>query len=170
MKGWMSAVLAPAVLGAVLGAALGTALGAATTAAQGLQQAAPPHACDELAGNPLDPQRVGPGVEARVINARRAILACEAAVELFPAELRFQFQLGRAYRQAGRYEDALQWYRAAAEAGYAGAQNSLGVMFSRGEGVAQDCDAAAQWMGRAAAQGYPIAITNLRNLRCVQVA
>ena len=137
---------------------------------QGQTFRAPPHACDELAGNPLDPNRVGPGVSTQSIDFRRAIPACEAAVALFPSELRFQFQLGRSYRKAERYEDALIWYRASADKGYAGAQNSLGVMYSRGEGIAQDCDAAAHWIGLAAAQGYPAAITNLSKLRCVRIA
>ena len=132
--------------------------------------AAPPHACDALAANTLDPDRVGPGVETRSIDVRRALPACEAAVDLFPSELRFQFQLGRVYRRAGRYDEALVWYRAAAEAGYAGAQNSLGVMYSRGEGMAEDCDLAAYWIGLAAAQGSPAAINNLRVLRCVRAA
>ena len=150
--------------------ALGALLGAGAVAAQGQQPLAPPHASEELAANPLDPQRVGRGVQTTSIDARRAISACMAAVELFPGELRFQFQLGRAYRKSGRYEDALRWYGAAAEGGYAGAQNSLGVMYSRGEGVGQDCDVAAHWIGLAAEQGYPVAITNLRVLRCIQVA
>lgn len=131
--------------------------------------AAPVHACDTHAANPLDPGRVGPGVQTAQIDTRRAIAACTEAVDLFPAELRFQFQLGRAYRQAGQYDEAFRWYSAAANGGYAGAQNSLGVMYSRGEGVGQDCDEAAKWIGRAAAQGYPAAISNLRTLRCVRV-
>ena len=130
---------------------------------------APSHRCDQLAANPLDPQRVGPGVQTSDIQPRQAIPACEAAVALFPNELRFQFQLGRAYRQAGRFSDDLIWYGASANSGYPGAQNSLGVMYSRSEGVKQDCDLAAYWIGLAAEQGYPAAIRNLRILRCVQV-
>ena len=34
-------------------------------------------------------------------------------------------------------------------------------MYSRGEGVKQDCDLAAYWIGLAAEQGYPAAIRNL---------
>ena len=149
-------------------AAVAVACIMAGAAAQG--GAAPAHPCDDLAGNPLDPQRVGRGVPTDEIDVPRAITACEAAVALFPGELRFQFQLGRAYRSAGRYDDAVRLYRAAAERGYAGAQNSLGVMYSRGEGVLQDCERAAYWIGQAAASGYPAAISNLRLLRCVDVA
>lgn len=143
---------------------------AASTATAQERAAAPLHACDRLAGNPLDPQRVGRGVPTDEIDANRAIAACQEAVELFPGEPRFQFQLGRAYRSAGRNGDAVRLYRAAAEQGYAGAQNSLGVMYSRGVGVQQDCGRAAYWIGLAAAAGYPAAISNLRVLRCVEVA
>ena len=145
-------------------AAMAVALVAATGAGA---QSAQPHDCDVLAGNPIDPWRVGPGVRTAEIDTVRAIPACLAAVEAYPGELRFQFQLGRALRQARRYAEALRWYAAAAEGGYAGAQNSLGIMYLRGEGVAQDCDLAASWIGRAAAQGYPAAIANLRGLSCV---
>ena len=34
---------------------------------------APSHRCDQLAANPLDPQRVGPGVQTSDIQPRQAI-------------------------------------------------------------------------------------------------
>lgn len=151
-------------------AALVVCLGLASgpTLAQNFR--APAHQCDTLAGNPLDPDRVGPGVPTFAINALPAIEACLEAVRQYADEPRFQFQLGRAYRQARQYEEAVRWYSAAAEQGYAGAQNSLGVMYSRGEGVAENCATAARWFELAAAQGYPVAITNLRTLACVRLA
>jgi TPR repeat protein len=129
---------------------------------------APLHACDTLAGNPIDPGRVGRGVATASLRAEAAIIACQEAVRLFPNELRFQFQLGRAFRQANRLEDALRWYTAAADKGYAGALNSLGVMYSQGEGVIADCNKAAHYFGLAANQGYPAANDNLRTLSCVR--
>ena len=69
----------------------------------------------------------------------------------------------------GDYENAVRWYAAAAEQGYAGAQDSLGVMFSRGEGVVENCSTAAHWFELAAAQAYPAAISNLRTLSCVRL-
>ncbi|MDA0654514.1 MAG: hypothetical protein O2905_01575 [Proteobacteria bacterium] len=162
-------VLAAAFVAAVVAAPAAAQQRAAPESVVATLRAAPVHACDTFAANPLDPGRVVPGVQTAQIDTRRAIAACIEAVDLFPAELRFQFQLGRAYRQAGQYDEAFRWYSAAANGGYAGAQNSLGVMYSRGEGVSQDCDEAAKWMGRAAAQGYAVAISNLRTLRCVRV-
>ena len=127
---------------------------------------APKHLCDELAANPLDPDRVSAGIRSQFINPSKAIFACEDAVSSFPKELRFQFQLGRAYRQAGQYIEAIRWYKSAAVGGYAGAQNSLGVMYALGEGLIKDCNKAAYWIGLAAVQLYPAAIRNLNNLRC----
>ena len=36
------------------------------------------------------------------------------------------------------YEEAIKWYRLAAEQGYASAQYNLGVMYDNGDGVPQD--------------------------------
>ncbi len=130
---------------------------------------APLHACDTLAGNPIDPGRVGPGVATASVRAEAAIIACQDAVRLYPNELRFQFQLGRAFRQANKVDDALRWYTAAADNGYPGALNSLGVMYSAGEGVRADCTKAAHYFTLAANQGYPAANDNLRTLACVRV-
>ena len=45
--------------------------------------------------------------------------------------------------------------------GNAKAQNNLGLMYTRGEGVAQNYAAAVDWYRKAAAQGFAKAITNL---------
>ena len=130
---------------------------------------APVHGCDQLAANPIDPGRATEGVSTALVRAEAAIVACQEAVKLYPQELRFQFQLGRAFRQANRVIDALQWYQQAAERGYAGAQNSLGVMYAQGVGVREDCTVAARWFQAAATQGYPAAADNLRTLACIRV-
>jgi TPR repeat protein len=129
---------------------------------------APLHPCDTLAGNPIDPGRVGPGVATALLRPEPAIVACLEAVKQFPNEPRFAFQLGRAYRQAAKLDEAFRWYTAAADKGYAGAINSLGVMYSAGEGVRADCNKAAEFFTRAAGLGYPAASDNLRTLGCVR--
>lgn len=126
--------------------------------------------CDTLAANPYDPLRVAKGVDSQAIDARRAIVACNDAVRIYPKELRFQFQLARAYRGAADYAEAIGWYRKAAEGGYAGAQNSLGVMYARGLGVTQSCAMAVAWYLKAAAQGYEIARQNLERSDCIKTA
>ena len=51
------------------------------------------------------------------------------------------------------FTEAVKWYRLAAAQGDAGAQYSLGNMYSRGEGVPQDKAEAVKWYRLAAAQG-----------------
>ncbi len=48
---------------------------------------------------------------------------------------------------------ALQWFRVAADAGYAPAQMMIGSMYAGGQGVAKDCAAARPWFEKAAALG-----------------
>jgi hypothetical protein len=49
---------------------------------------------------------------------------------------------------------AVEWYRKAAEQGYALAQTNLGVMYGYGKGVAQDLSQALFWYNKAAETGY----------------
>ena len=53
---------------------------------------------------------------------------------------------------------------AAAEQGFAPAQNNLGIMCAHGRGVAQDFAQAVEWYRKAAEQGVPDAQTNLGEL------
>ena len=133
-------------------------------------QTAPPHLCDTLAANPLDEARKAPGVETANLKGEPARAACQDALKEYPNEPRFQFQLGRAMRALNLNEDALFWYRKAAETGYAGAQNSLGVMFMQGLGVKADCNEAVRWYAKAAAQGYEPAKRNLEAAPCLSRA
>lgn len=51
------------------------------------------------------------------------------------------------------WEEAVKWYRAAAEQGLASAQCNLAWCYEYGKGVEQDSTAAAAWYRRAAEQG-----------------
>jgi TPR repeat protein len=53
---------------------------------------------------------------------------------------------------------AMDWYRKAAERGYADAQYNLGVMYANASGVPQDFVQAHKWFSLAAAQGEADAI------------
>lgn len=55
---------------------------------------------------------------------------------------------------------AMDWYRKAADQGYADAQLNLGVMYAKGEGVPQDLARAHKWLSLAATQGDADAIKN----------
>jgi|GEM_PF-3512825 len=80
---------------------------------------APEHACDRLAADPYDPNRVTDGVFSIAIRPAEAIAACKAAVADYPDEMRFNYQLGRAYVVAERMVDALAAHRVAVEQNYA---------------------------------------------------
>jgi TPR repeat protein len=70
-----------------------------------------------------------------------------------PAE---QTRIGNRFRKgegsAQDYQKAVEWYRKAAEQGFAGAQNNLANMYEQGHGVTQDYSKAAQWHLKAAEQ------------------
>ena len=52
------------------------------------------------------------------------------------------------------YDDAAEWYKAAADQGHAAAQFFFGAMHGSGRGVKRDYPAAVMWFGKSAAQGY----------------
>lgn len=58
----------------------------------------------------------------------------------------------------------VNWWRAAADDGYASAQLALGEMFAIGRGVAQSYEEAARWFKKAADQGHVQAQNNLGRL------
>ena len=55
----------------------------------------------------------------------------------------------------------MKWYRLAADQGFALAQYNLGIMYNKGEGVAQDYAEAVKWYRRAADKGFAFAQYNL---------
>jgi TPR repeat protein len=57
--------------------------------------------------------------------------------------------------------EAVQWYRKAAEQGFAPSQTSLACTYEHGRGIAQDYSAALTWYRKAAAQGHARAQDNL---------
>ncbi|HTI88891.1 MAG TPA: hypothetical protein VL966_19990 [Alphaproteobacteria bacterium] len=58
-------------------------------------------------------------------------------------------------------EEAVRWFRIAADQGYAPAENNLGYMYAEGRGVTRDDETAVKWYRRAANRGYPPAQTSL---------
>ncbi len=62
------------------------------------------------------------------------------------------------------YEEAVRWYRLAADQGNAGAQYNLGLCYENGWGVTQSLEEAARWYRKAAEQGYEKAKEALKNL------
>ena len=68
---------------------------------------------------------------------------------------------GYNFDQQGQYEDAVYWYRKAADQGLASAQSNLGNMYKLGLGVEQSDKQAVAWGRKAADQGYASAQYNL---------
>jgi len=119
-----------------------------------LAQNAPLTDCDQLAAHPNDPQRKATGIPLSKIDTNTAISACETAVRQYPNDAQLNYQLGRAYLRAKNYQAAVDQFGKAAEQGYAPAQNNLGLMYTRGLGVAKDDAEAVSWYRKAAEQGY----------------
>jgi len=59
------------------------------------------------------------------------------------------------------YEEAMKWYRKAAEQGYVLAQASLGALYYKGHGVPKDYGIAYAWVKVAVENEYPLAKTFL---------
>ena len=71
------------------------------------------------------------------------------------------FQKGFDAYERGDYATALREFRPLAEQGNASAQNNLGVMYEKGQGVSQNDKTAVKWYRFAAEQGFAIAQYNL---------
>ena len=71
------------------------------------------------------------------------------------------FDEGLAAYKRGDYATALREFRTLAQQGEAKGQNGLGVMYARGQGVAQDDVEAVKWYRKSAEQGYASAQNNL---------
>jgi hypothetical protein len=71
------------------------------------------------------------------------------------------FAEGLAAYKRGDYATALREFRPLAEQGIADAQNNLGVMYYKGQGVPEDDAKAAKWYRKAATQGNAGAQYNL---------
>ncbi len=121
----------------------------------------PVNDCDRLAGLPLDPQGIGPGVEWAAFDPNAAIMACAEALETNPAEPRFRYQFGRALLKAERYGEALPELEAAYAAGHGAAATDLAAIYRFGWGVEENPMEAARWYKAAAESGHNGAQNNL---------
>lgn len=74
------------------------------------------------------------------------------------------YEQGEKYYADKNYNDALYYYRRAAEQGDTQAQYNLGHMYGNGEGVKQDYAEAVKWYRKAAQQGYTDAQEALKRL------
>ncbi len=80
------------------------------------------------------------------------------------AEIQAWARKGNELDKEENYTEAIVWYRKAADQGYANAQLNLGIMYTNGQGVAQDYAQAVTWYRKAADQGNAKAQINLGNM------
>jgi TPR repeat protein len=86
--------------------------------------------CDMAAGDLLDLGGVGYGRLANEINIPEALRTCTEAVRNAPGTARFTYQLARAQRANGQFEEAVESLAAASEAGHVRANTVLGIMLT----------------------------------------
>ncbi len=78
-----------------------------------------------------------------------------------------QFELGQMFHQEDRardYEQAVKWYKYAAERGYRRAQHRLGTMYAKGLGVGRNYIKAYAWCEVSAAQKSKYAVRKLKKI------
>ena len=76
-------------------------------------------------------------------------------------DMHAQQVLGRFYGNRKHFQEALKWYRLAAQQGDVDALYNLGVMYSNGIGVRQDYQIAEELFSHLSNQNYVPAIFNL---------
>jgi len=76
-----------------------------------------------------------PGIPFDDVDPKRALPACQDALQRFPDSARLHNNIARAYEKAEQLQEALLHYRVAAEFGYAPAINSLGIAYLAGCGL-----------------------------------
>ena len=117
--------------------------------------------CDRLAARRFDPQGKGPGIDMQEMDGTAALVACRIALASAPAEPRFLFQAGRAHQKLKQFEDALGFYRQAADRGHAAAETALAFAHAEGLGVVVNAREAERLYKAAAAKGDTQAMHNL---------
>ncbi len=119
--------------------------------------------CDELAADPLNknnPQGVI-GVEWKDLQAEPAIKACLQALTDEPNNVRYQYQLGRAYYKDNDISKAIKYFENSAHQNYIAAQGVLGYIYQEGVGVKTDYHTAFKWYQKAANQGHAVSQNSL---------
>jgi TPR repeat protein len=116
--------------------------------------------CRKAASSPYEPNNAG-GVALEEIEVDRAYRLCSEAARSDHATMADQYRLGRVAYVKESYAEAAEWWRKAADQGFAAAQNNLALLYEDGEGVPKDASLAAEWYRKAADQGDAAAQYNL---------
>lgn len=119
--------------------------------------------CDEEAADPVDPDKLSPGVSDPNLDLRRALRACAFALATDPKNPRLLFQFGRVLDLARRHDWANAYYDAAIAGDYGAAMVNRGYNARMGRGQERDPDLAFKLYVRAADKGNLRGRTNLGN-------
>ena len=125
----------------------------------------------EASGPAADCQRLAPLVPpfatpaqikaASTVDWTRVLPICQAAVDAQPTDMKLQRLLGRAFEHSKNYLEAAHHYTIAADAGYAPAENDLGVLETYGRGMVINHQRAFELFAKAANSGWPPAMNSL---------
>ncbi len=105
-----------------------------------------------------------PGVDGKDISAIdpvTAVPACQSAVQQYPDESRFKYDLGRAQIAAKNFIEANQSYEAAVKGGNVDAISGLGVSYFLGRGVPQSYQRAFELFSKGDELNNPDAMVGL---------
>lgn len=119
--------------------------------------------CEANATHPRDATANTPGVplERLALKADIAISACRRAMTAHPDVPQYAALLARALAADKRKDEAIRFYRQAADRGNLRAMVSLGLMLETGDSLPKDLKAAVKLYERAAAGGHPDGQINL---------
>ena len=119
--------------------------------------------CDRAAAAVISTVKL-PGVIGRniaAIDPVTAVPACQAAVQRYPNEPRFKYELGRAQIAAKNFIEGNQAYEAAMKAGNVDAMGGLGTSYHIGRGIPQNYQRAFELLTKAADLNDPNAMISL---------
>lgn len=117
--------------------------------------------CDEEAADPVDPEKLSPGISDSFINVRRALRACAFDLATDPENPRLLFQFARILDTAKRHDWANAYYERAVALGYGAAMVNRGTNARLGRGGERDFALAYTLYRAAAVVGNPRARVNL---------
>ncbi|EWY35838.1 hypothetical protein N825_34055 [Skermanella stibiiresistens SB22] len=120
--------------------------------------------CDIVASDDEDFARVADPVRYGLVNTRQALRVCTTDLARDPDNPRLKFLLARVLEIARRYEEAREFYRMAADDGYAAGMTNLGAMYRSGRGGPADDTKAFELFRKAARSGSPRGRVNLGNM------
>jgi uncharacterized caspase-like protein len=123
----------------------------------------PESVCERGATHPRDATANMSGVPLAELarNGETTITACRAARAAHPEMPHYTALLARALAATGQRDDAIKFYRLAAEQGNLRAMVSLGLILEAGDGVPRDPKGAYSLYERAAERGSPDGAINL---------